>query len=123
MITFYQFRNGAIRYMDTEMLNKITDPTTKILVSAFLIATEMKAEKIYNQLKDNSLVKAYELVNDNGDIDIDMAYECIKRAMNNNNLTMQVPILGKLTFTPQDVEIMKNYMVQAENSPQPPMFY
>lgn len=123
MITFLQLKNGAIKYLDLEMLNKIQDMTTKILVGAFLIATEQKMESLFNSIKDNQIIKAYGLIDEKGNIDIDMAYDCLKKSMNNNNIEFNLPILGKTTLTPTDIEKIHTYMVQADDSAQPPMFY
>lgn len=106
MVTLQQFTDGLKGYMQNSVLPHL--PTDKqFLAGVALGVATSRADRIAQTLKDNQLVKMLGLVD--GDMLDDEALVVAMREQMNRQGSWQldVPLLGRLTFTAQDVDALQ----------------
>ena len=71
MVNIEQVKQGFARYVDAEFTNKMTG-INRWLVGGIAGIAILRAENIYNHLKDMPFIKMLDVVDENGMIDIDI---------------------------------------------------
>lgn len=110
MITKEQLVNGAIKYIDNDVMPSL--PTTsKWALGAFVVLLTNKIDNLYNMAKTNPMVSAFGLINDDGLIDSDALLDAIRQsAEKNGKMSINIPLVGVLTFSCLDVDAIRNYI-------------
>ena len=105
-----QVINGLINYADSEVMIKL--PTTsKWIMGTAIGVMSNKTSKIIDKLKDNPIVDILGIVDENGNIDIDTLIQAMKESASKyGNVTVEVPLVGKLTFTSNDFDMLRSYI-------------
>lgn len=110
MITKEQMMNGLLTFADNEVMPYL--PTSgKWIAGTFITLLSSDYSKMVNTLMDNELVKATGVVNQDGLIDIHRLLSALKKTADRyGNLEIDIPIVGVLKFSAEDVEKLKAYM-------------
>ena len=106
MVTLQQFTEGAKGYLQSGVIPHL--PTDRQFVSGVALGVlSHKADKVMQQLRDNQLVKMLGLIE--GDmIDDDALFSAMREQMSRQgSLQLDVPWIGKLTFTAPDVDALQ----------------
>ena len=111
MVTYNQVVNGVSRFVDSEILNKIQG-IPKIALGVGSGVMLRRGENLFNTLKQNTLIKMLEIIDENDNIDIDVIYEELKKQMENNSMTFNIPMIGKITLTKDDVDKLYSLIVE-----------
>lgn len=109
MVSFNQVINGVTRYIDEEILSKISDWRKWVLGAAVGIGISRSTD-MFNQLKQTPIIKAMKLVDENDMIDIDTIYTEVLKQAQKGAITFEVPALGALTLNHSDVEKMYQFI-------------
>lgn len=106
MVTLQQFTDGLKGYMQSGVLPHL--PTDKqFLAGVALGVATSKADKVAQTLKDNQLVKMLGLI-DGDMLDDEALIVAMREQMNRQgSWQLDVPLLGRLTFTAQDVDALQ----------------
>lgn len=105
MVNISQLRNGIILYLDNELLHKMTG-WQKWLTGAYLTRVMAKADDIFKTVKENPAIKALDLIDEDGMIDIDEIYSCISPQAKKESIQLQIPLIGEIKITSDDVDKM-----------------
>ena len=102
--------NGLINFADQEVINNL--PTVgKWLVGAGVGITTSKINEIVNALNENSIVKMMGIIDEDGLFDIDLIIDNLKQSANRyGKMNVQVPLVGRLTFSESDVDTLRGYI-------------
>lgn len=102
--------HGMVDYVDHEVIPHL--PTSgKWGVGAMTIMLTKKYNNVYEQLKNNSIVKAFGIVNEEGMIDDGTLMDVLEESANKyGKLSVSIPILGTMAFSADDVRKLKTYM-------------
>ena len=112
-VSVSQVEHGLLRYIDEEFVQKMDGLTKWIVMGAVELVTA-KAEHIAETIINHPMVKAVELVDDNGMIDLDMLYESMMKAANKTGAVVEhFPLIGAVTFTHDDIEKLRKRIMQA----------
>lgn len=105
-----QVINGIINYADNEVMHKL--PTTgKWIMGTVIGIASNKASKVIDNLKSNPIIVALDIIDENGNIDADTLLQAMKESANHyGNVTLEVPMVGKLTFSSSDIDMLKSYI-------------
>lgn len=106
-----QVITGLINYADHEVMNKLP-VTGKWVVGTAITLGSNKVNNIIEVLKENTIVNMLGVIDEEGNIDVDAIITALKdSAEKYGNVTVEVPMVGRLTFSSTDVERLKSYMV------------
>ena len=98
-----QVVSGIQSYVDSEIIQKINGWQRWIIATGISLMLE-KSTNIFNNLKSNELVKMLELIDDDDRIDVDAIYRELKKQAERGPMTLDLPMLGAVTFTSTDVD-------------------
>lgn len=105
-----QIMRGLMNYADVEILNKLPMSGKWIMGAMFSLAST-KLNNIVNAFRENTLVKMLGVVDEDGMIDIDDLLVAMKDSANKyGNITLEVPMVGNLTFSSYDLDKVKSYI-------------
>jgi hypothetical protein len=95
--------NGVAKFADREILKNINGWQKVVVGSAIALAIK-RAGNIAASYKDNKVVKALQIMDDDCNIDIDVLRDVVKENIPNSGFVVTVPILGELKFHKSDVD-------------------
>lgn len=105
-----QVIQGLINYADNEVMNKLPTSGKWVMGTAIGLAAN-NATEVIDTLSSNAIVKMLGIIDDNGMIDVDALIDAMRSSADRyGNLTVEVPIVGKLTFSSADVDSLRSYM-------------
>ena len=106
MVGVAQIKNGLMAYATQHMMPKM-DSKGQFLLGMGLGAVTRKAEELLSGLAGNSIIAAAGYVKD-GQIDLDVLYsDAVSQMKRQGQLVWDVPLLGRLTFTEQDLRDLR----------------
>lgn len=102
MYDYNKVINGITKYIDTEIVDKISGWQKWIVGGAMGIALS-NTTNVFNQIKNNEFIKMLGVIDKNDKIDVDKIYAEIKKQAKKSAITFNAPIIGVLTLNEQDV--------------------
>lgn len=111
MVTYNQVANGVSRFVDEEILSKLQGKA-KIALGVGTGIMLRRGENLFNAIKEQPLIKMLEIVDENDNIDIEIIYEELKKQMENGSESFNVPMVGKITLTKDDVDKLYSLIVE-----------
>lgn len=110
MYTTDQIVSGIINYADNEVM-KMLPTSGKWLVGAGLGLATSRVKEIADKLSENSLIKLLGVVDEKGCWDVDAVMsELCESASKYGKAHMQIPFVGDLAFSSDDMKILKEYI-------------
>lgn len=114
MVTLAQVQLGFTKYVDEEILNKISG-LEKWVIGVYVGLATKKSTDLFNQAKLSPAIKMLGIITDDDLIDIDLLYEELKaQAKDHGAVTFNVPMLGPLTLNSSDVDKLYNCIIAAQ---------
>ena len=110
MVTLSQVQSGAARYIDDEIISKIADWRKWVIGAGASIALTNTTD-IFARLKASPMVQALGVIDENNMIDIDRLHGEFMKQAQKGAVTFEVPLLGALTLTSQDVDKIYHYII------------
>ena len=105
-----QVLNGLMNYVDSEVMGKLPTSGKWVVGTAVNLMTN-KAQNVIDTLSDNEIVKMLGIVDEEGMIDIDELLSAMKTSADRYGvLSVDVPLIGRLSFSSSDVDSLKNYI-------------
>ena len=79
----------------------------RIVVGRFLD----NEDRIKTALSNNGFVRTFGFINDEGMVDLEGIAESLRREISKKGkISISIPMFGKLTFVPNDVDVLCNYI-------------
>lgn len=111
MTPFSQLQKGIANYLDNEVMPAFREEGWKRVAAGAAVALAIqRSEKFLPMIQNNSFAKTMELVDDKGDLDIEALIPVVKSQLQTEPMTIDVPMLGKLTFRESDVDKLYDYI-------------
>lgn len=103
---------GAMNYIDAEIVSKMQGSLKAwgVGIAAGLMAE--RGEALFMAVKDHPVLKLLGVV-DGENLDVDKLYAHALRMAQRGNATINIPILGPITFSAADVESLYRHMMGA----------
>ena len=98
-----QIINGIQQYAESEIIHKINGWQKWVIATGISLMLE-KSTHIFNSLRSNELVKMLGLIDEDDRIDVDAIYKELKKQAEKGPMTLELPLLGVMTFTSIDVD-------------------
>lgn len=109
MYEYSKVLNGITKYIDTEIVDKIEGWQKWVIGSGIGIALS-NSTNLFNQLKDNEIVKMLGIINEENKIDIEKIYKEFKNQAKKGSVSFEVPLVGTLTLNEQDVDKIYDFI-------------
>jgi hypothetical protein len=114
MVSISSIEQGFANYLDTELMTKLPqNGFQKVIAGTVISLTIRKSGAIISSLKDNSFVKMLEVMDEDGNVDIDTLKDEFKKQMPDAGVKVDVPYIGVMTFKKNDVDKLYDYIVSA----------
>jgi hypothetical protein len=109
-IEFEAVVDGINRYLDKEIyvnLNDLQEFVARLAVGR--INQNMGSIKTY--LMTNGFIRTLGIIDHDGMVDIDAVLKEVRKEIERKgSIQFEVPMIGKLTFHPGDVEVLRNHI-------------
>ena len=106
--------HGLSKYIDAEIysnMNDLQEFAARVMIGR-LIANEKGLEET---LVNNGFIRTFGIVDGDGMVELEDLVEDIKRELNKKgSLSVSIPMFGKLTFKPADVDVMYRHITGKE---------
>lgn len=102
--------NGLVMFVDAEIINKLPTAGKWLLGSGIAIATS-KANEIAKFISENTIAMSMGIVDESGNFDVDLILDNMKKSANKyGKMSIQIPVIGKMTFSESDIDLLKSYI-------------
>ena len=109
MYEYSKVLNGVAKYIDTEIVDKITGWKKWVIGSGVGIALSNTTD-VFNQVKNNDFVKMLNVIDKDDKINVEKIYKEMKKQAKKGAITFDVPMIGALTLNEQDVDKMYDFI-------------
>ena len=103
MYEYNKVINGVAKYIDTEIVDKISGWKKWVIGSGVGIALS-NATEVFNKLKNNEVVKLLNIIDNDDKIDVDKIYKELKKQAQKGAITFDMPMIGPITLNQHDVD-------------------
>lgn len=110
MVSIDKVQNGVARYLDAEIVSKMSG-VNKWVFSAAATAYVADAPKLLDKVRNNALLAPLELIDAAGNVDVEKAYTHLKPASSKCPAPITLPGIGTITLTEADVDALYNYIM------------
>lgn len=109
MVNLAQVQAGLNQYIAQEFLSKMTG-WQKWVFGASAAMLNSNIANVFNQLKENGLVKMLGVIDQNDNIDLDKLYAAFKEQARQSSITFDLPVVGATTLNESDVDKLYSFI-------------
>lgn len=107
MVHYTKVINGISQYIEQDMLEKINGSWKAWGIGTAVALIVRKAPSVFEQLKQNSVIQTLGLI-DGEMVDAETIFaELLKQAQKRPTATIDIPLIGTVTYSVQDVEALR----------------
>lgn len=110
MVHYSKVVNGLMSYVDNEIVAKMNGSLKGWGVGIVAGLLGRKADQVFSALRNNPISASLGLI-DGEMVDVDAVYSEALRMAQRGSATVNVPVLGAITFTTADVESLYRYII------------
>lgn len=115
MVSVQKIQKGVAAYLDNELMPQLpANGIEKVLAGTAMSLAIRKSGTIMEQLKDNKSVQMLGIMDAEGNIDLDVLAEELRKNIPIDGVRIDVPIIGGLTFHKEDVGKIQQYIKDAQ---------
>lgn len=107
-VSFEHVLDGINRYLDREIysgLNGLQEFAARIVIGR----VNQNADVIKHSIMSNGFIKTLGFIDSDGMIDVGRLLQDVRREIERQgSIQFEVPMIGKLTFRPEDVDTLQN---------------
>lgn len=107
-------QKGIAAYLDNELMpNLPANGFEKVLAGTAISLAIRKSGAIVEGYKDNKIVKMLGIMDENGNVDVGILAEELKKNIPIDGFKVELPMIGGLTFHKDDVDKLHDYIKNA----------
>lgn len=111
MVTMECVAKGVAKYLDAEIMSQYPDGSVqKVLVGTGLALMIRKTEKFAESLKENPMIQALDVIDADGNVDIDILKDALKANIPETGVVYENKMIGKMTFMKTDVDKLYGFI-------------
>ena len=112
MVRFEKVIDGINRYIDSEIYSNLND-LQELLARIVVGRVNSNSENIKAVLMSNGFAKTLCIIDSDGMVDIGRLMQDIRREIERKgSIEFDVPMIGRLKFTPADVDVLHDMIVR-----------
>lgn len=101
--------NGLVAYVDNEIILKMAGGWKAWIVGSAAGLMAGRAEQVLEKLAQNPVIQSLGLI-EGENIDVDAIYTELRKQAQKGTATVNVPMIGNITFGVQDIESLYRYI-------------
>ena len=109
MITYDEFVSGLAKFIDMEIIPKMSGFRKLAFGVGSGIALK-KSEEMFNLVRDNKLIHTLGILDNNNHINIDLLKEEIESKMGGEVYEIEVPMIGVISLDKNDLNKLYSFM-------------
>lgn len=111
MVSINKIEQGVAAYLDSELMPKLPNSGfEKVLAGTALSLAIRRSGNILDSYKNNKAVQMLGIMDKDGNVDVDVLAEELKKNIPTEGVKVDVPIIGALTFHKDDVDKLHEYI-------------
>ena len=110
MVHYSKIVNGLIAYIDQDMVQKMNGSWKAWAVGTVAALIARRADAVFRELRDNKVVQVLGII-DGEMVDIDSIYAELLKQAQTRSATINMPLMGSVTYSSQDVEALYRLIV------------
>lgn len=112
MVSIDKIEQGVANYLDAELMPQFqSNGLEKVIVGTVVSLAIHKSGAIIGGYKDNKFVKMLGIMDENGDVDVEVLSQELKKNISKEGVKVDIPIIGTLTFHQEDVDKLYDYIM------------
>lgn len=111
MVSINQVEKGVAEFLDAELIPKI-DGWRKWVAGATLSMAIENARNIFEVYKDNEVLIALGVIQEDGEIDIDRLHDHFMEQAKKCTASFNLPFIGNITLKASDIDKLYNYIIK-----------
>lgn len=113
MVSIDKIEEGVAKYLDAELMPQFqNNGLEKVLVGTAASLLIRKTGTIVSSYKDNKLVKMLGIMDESGNVDVDILAEELKNNISKEGIKVDIPVIGTMTFHKEDIDTLYEYIVE-----------
>ena len=111
MISKERLITAIYKFIDNDMLPK-AEGNYKIVLGIAKAAINYKADKVFEAIKNNSVVSMFEVIDSNDNVDLDTLCNILVDGMGSNEFTLSFKVFTStfdMHFSAADIQTIKRY--------------
>lgn len=106
-----RIEQGIASYLDAELMPQLQKGgVEKVIIGTVASLAIRKAGDIANSYKDNKVVKMLGIMDSNGNVDVETLVEEIKKNIDDDGFTVDIPMMGEMTFQREDIDKLYGFI-------------
>lgn len=111
MVTITNIEQGVAAYLDSELMPKLPETgLEKVLMGTAISLVIRRAGTIVEGYKNNKAVQMLGIMDAEGNVDVDILAEELKKNLPESGVKVEVPMIGSLTFHKADIDKLYSYI-------------
>lgn len=112
MVSIDKIEEGVARYLDAELMPQLqNNGVEKVLVGTAASLAIRRSGTIVDGYKDNKIVQMLGIMDGNGNVDVEVLADELKKNMPKEGVKIDIPIVGTMTFHKDDVDKLYEYIM------------
>lgn len=112
MVSIDKIEKGVASYLDGELMPKLqSNGWEKVLVGTAASLAIHRTGAIIAGYKDHKLVKMLGIMDDEGNVDVEVLAAEVKKNIPKDGVKVDIPIIGIMTFHKDDVDKLCEYIM------------
>lgn len=113
MVSIDKIEYGVASYLDAELMPQLqNNGIEKVLIGTTVSLIIRKSGAIIAGYKDNKLVKMLGIMDSEGNVDVDILAEELKKNISKEGIKVDIPVVGTMTFHKEDVDKLYDYIME-----------
>lgn len=105
MVSIEQIEAGVASYLDEELMPNFPDNGIQKVIAGTVIGLAIrKSGSLVLALRDNPYVKMLEIMDEEGNVDLETLKDEFKRNVSESGFTLDIPMFGTMTFHKSDID-------------------
>ncbi len=114
MISIDKIERGFVNFVDRELSPMVSTSTVKgVALSVGAAIVSKRIGSALASLKDNDMLKALKMVDESGNVDIDIIREELVKKMTPEGIKVEIPFVADLVLKREDVDKLYRYIIEA----------
>jgi hypothetical protein len=110
-VKFETVIDGINKYLDREIYVNLSD-VQELVARVVVGRINQNMDALKSSLTTNGIIKTMGIIDTDGMVDIDWVLDNVRKEIERKeNLRVDVPLIGKMTFCPGDVEVLRGYIL------------